>query len=150
MIEIAFISLVIINIALLVYGYVSEKHRLTYIEKLQSMLSSLPTEMQKFYTDLSHKEQLQTQKTLSESFTKFLKHIEKLETMVLPKPVTTKAVQDVFDRVGEITDSGKFENEIENEKEKGVTIQDDVSWTSLIDANTKVQVEGEEEPTIIE
>lgn len=48
-------------------------------------------------------------KVLGDSFGLYLKHIQKLETMVLPKPVTAKMVQEVIDRTPPIV----VENEID-------------------------------------
>lgn len=99
--------------------------------------------------ELRDKDLTRIQKLMGESFRDFLKHIEKLEKMTLPKPVTTKEVQKVLDRVGEVTDAGAFENEIETEEDKGVELQSD-EWTGLINDETKVAFEGDESPTMVE
>lgn len=92
------------------------------------------------------------QKLMGESFKDFLKHIEKLERMTLPKPVTTKDVQSVIDRMGTVADESleiKYDNEIEQEENKGVELPNQ-DWTGHITAETKIAFEGDEIPTVVE
>lgn len=91
------------------------------------------------------------QKLMGESFKDFLKHIEKLERMTLPKSVTTKDVQSVLDRMGVVADESleiAHDNEIEK-AEPGVELPDD-NWTDHITGDTKIAFEGEEIPTVVE
>lgn len=89
------------------------------------------------------------QKLMGESFKDFLKHIEKLERMTLPKPVTTKDVQSVMDRMGTVADESlEIQNDIE-QAEKGVELPDN-NWTDHITADTKIAFEGDEIPTVVE
>lgn len=139
-------------IGLLIYLYFHEKAEREYIKKIQTDLTNLPLELQKFYAAISEKDQARTQKVLGDTFTKYLKHIERLEKMVLPKPVTTKDVQSVMNRMGTLADESleiKHDNEIESETNKGVEQITD-EWTGFIDANTKVAFENEPEPTVVE
>ena len=99
--------------------------------------------------EISKQNNQQTQKVLGDSFKNFLKHIEKLEKMVLPKPVTTKDVQSVMSRMGTLADETlEIQNDIE-QAEKGVELPKD-DWTGFINADTKVAFEDGEVPTVIE
>lgn len=121
-----------------------------YIGGIHKQLVDMPTELQKVHKELSHEKDKQTYKVMQESFKDFLKHIEKLERMTLPKPVTTADVQSVLNRMGEVTDAGAFENEIEKDPNKGVELPKD-DWTGYINADTKVAFEEDEElPTVVE
>lgn len=136
-------------IGLLVYLYFHEKSEREYIRKIQTDLTNLPTELQKFYSEIAARDAARTQKALENSFRDYLKHIERLEKMVLPKPVTTTDVRKVMDRIGDVVDESlEIENDIEKEKDKGVEIENN-DWTGLINADTKIAFE-DEEPTVVE
>lgn len=140
-------------VALLVYLYFHEKNQSDYIKQIQDNLTNLPIDLQKFYTELQQKNNERSQKIIGDSFKDFLKHIEKLEKMVLPKPVTTRDVQSVMSRMGTLADESlEIEHDLKNDietAEKGVELPND-EWAGLINAQTKVAFEGAELPTIIE
>lgn len=145
------LSLITGFIALLVYIYLHEQQENEYIKKIQTDLTNLPIELNKFYATISEKDTARTQKLIGDSFTKYLNHIEKLERMVLPKPVTEKDVKAVMSRIGTVADESleiKLDNEIEK-AEKGVEMPRD-EWTGYITGETKVAFEDEEVPTVIE
>jgi hypothetical protein len=147
----AFISMLATMIGILTYFYFHEKEQQVYISKIQHNLTNLPIELQKFYAEISSKDTSRNQKLINETFRQYLRHIEKLERMVLPKPVTEKDVQSVMNRIGTIADNKEeiqWENEIEK-AEKGVELPKD-DWTGYINADTKVAFEGEEDITVIE
>jgi len=138
-------------LGLLVYLYFREKEDRVYKNKIQTDLTNLPIELQKFYATIAEKDQARTQKVLGDTFTKYLKHIEGLEKMVLPKPVTTSDVQSVMSRMGTIADESleiEHDNEIER-AEKGVELPTD-QWTGFINGDTKVAFEGDEIPEVVE
>lgn len=138
-------------VGLLTYLYFHEKNEREYIKKIQTDLTNLPLELQKFYATISEKDQARTQKVLGDTFTKYLKHIERLEKQVLPKPVTERDVRSVLNRIGEVADESleiAHDNEIEK-AEKGVEI-DDNTWTGYINGDTKVAFDGEDAGTVIE
>src|SRR5437762_1243747 len=119
MIEVtALIVLVLTVLGLLWYLYVHQKEEREYIKKIQTDLTNLPIDLQKFYTDISAKDQARTQKLIGDSFKNYLKHIERLEKQVLPKPVTTKDVQSVMDRIGPMADE-TMENQIDKKTNEG-------------------------------
>lgn len=139
-------------VGLLVYLYFHEKNEREYIKSIQTDLTNLPLELQKFYATISEKDQARTQKVLESTFTKYLKHIERLEKQVLPKPVTVRDVKSVMSRIGEVADESleiAHDNEIEKESDKGVEIEDN-TWTGYINADTKVAFDGEESSTVVE
>jgi hypothetical protein len=138
-------------IGLLVYLYFHTNAEREYVKKIQTDLTNLPIELQKFYATIAEKDQARTQKVLGDTFTKYLKHIERLEKQVLPKPVTTKDVQSVINRMGPLADESQeiaWDNEIEK-AEKGVEMPND-EWTGYISGSTKVAFEDDPEPTVVE
>ncbi len=151
MIEIVLsLSLAFGFIGLLVYLYFHEKEEREYIKKIQTDLTNLPVELNKFYATISERDQARTQKVMGESFKEYLKHIERLEKMVLPKPVTAKDVQSVINRMGTMADESleiAHDNEIEK-AEKGVEMPSS-DWTEHINGDTRVAFE-EEIPTVVE
>lgn len=144
------LCLVLVFVSLLVYFYFHEKEEKKYIKGIQASLITIPSDLQKLYAEIAERDNARTQKTLSETFTKYLKHIENLERMVLPKPVTTKDVQSVMSRIGQVADESlEIQNDIEKEEDKGVEMPSD-TWTGYINAETKVAFENEESSTVLE
>lgn len=137
-------------IGLLIYFYFHEKEERVYKTKIQTDLTNLPIELQKFYAEISKRDTERTQKMIGDTFKMYLKHIEKLERMTLPKPVTEKDVKAVMSRIGTLADETqemKWDNEIEK-AEKGVELPKD-EWTGYITGETKVAFEDGPEPTVV-
>lgn len=137
-------------VGLLAFLYFHEKAQMEYIKKIQTDLTNLPIELQKFYATISERDTARTQKAMSESFKNYLKHIERLEKQVLPKPVTEKDVKAVMSRIGTVADESleeKWDNEIEK-AEKGVEMPNN-EWTGYISGDTKVAFEDDPEPTVV-
>lgn len=135
-------------IGLIIYLCVHEWQQQIYIRKIQNDLSSLPMSLQRYYSDMFDKQISLNQKMIGEVFTKHLSHIEKLERMTLPKPVTEKDVRAVMKRMGKIVDESaevKWENEIEKAEKLPEPLSDD--WTGHITSDTKIAFEGYEEVT---
>ena len=144
------IALAVGFIGLLVFLLHHEREEREYIKKIQTDLTNLPIELQKFYSELSEKDTARSQKIIGDSFKEYLKHIERLERMVLPKPVTVGGVKSVMTRIGEMADESlEIANDIEKEKDKGVELPND-EWTGFINADTKIAFENEEAPTVVE
>jgi hypothetical protein len=121
-----------------------------YIGDIQQQLVTMPADLQKLHTRLTAENDAKTHQLIQESFRDFLKHIEKLERMTLPKPVTEKDVKSVLSRIGTIADESlEIENDIEKTPDKGVQLPSD-EWTGFINADTKVAFEEEDIPTIVE
>lgn len=152
MVEIvAVIALTLGFLGILGYLYFHTKDEREYIKKIQTDLTNMPIELQKFYSTISERDNARNQKLIGESFKDYLKHIERLEKQVLPKPVTERDVKSVIRRIGEVADESleiKHDNEIEKETDKGVELQTD-QWTGFITGDTKVEFEGEEIPTMV-
>jgi hypothetical protein len=128
--------------------YISDTRN--YIGEIHKQLVSMPADLQKLHTRLTSENDAKTHQLIQESFRDFLKHIEKLERMTLPKPVTEKDVKSVLSRIGTIADESlEIENEIEKTPDKGVQLPND-EWTGFINGDTKVAFEDEEIPTIVE
>jgi len=147
---IAVIVLGIGFLGILWYLYNHEKNEREYIKKIQTDLTTLPLDLQKYYAEISERDTARTQKLIGESFKLYLKHIEKLERMTLPKPVTEKDVKAVMSRMGTVADESleeKLENEIEK-AEKGVEMPNN-HWTEYITGETKVAFDDEPEPTVV-
>jgi len=107
------ISNAVIVVAILVYFYLRE------IRNRQSVDEQL-TKTQTFYEKIStSKDSLLKEinsskdKLSNQNFTAFLKHIQQLEQMVLPKPITKQMVDDIMLRTPPLT-----ENEIEKDAEE--------------------------------
>jgi hypothetical protein len=136
-------------IGLLAFIFYKDKQEREYIRKLQTDLTNLPTDLQKFHTEIMERDTARTYKLIGDSFKDFLRHIEKLERMTLPKPVTEKDVRSVLSRVGEVADESlEIANDIEQEQDKGVEMPAD-DWTGFIDNKTKVAFEGDNLPPIV-
>lgn len=143
------VCLTAMSLGLLVYLFLHEKSEQEYIKQIQTSLMNLPIELQKFYADFSAKDNTRTQKMIETSFKDYLRHIEKLERLTLPQPVTTRNVKKVLSRIGEIADESlEIENDIEKEEDKGVELQSD-EWTGVINGSTKVAFE-DDAPVIVE
>ena len=74
------IALAVGFIGLLVFLLHHEREEREYIKKIQTDLTNLPIELQKFYSELSEKDTARSQKIIGDSFKEYLKHIERLET----------------------------------------------------------------------
>lgn len=85
--------------------------------------------------DISQSKDMLTQKILVE----YLKHNERLEKMVLPQPVTRKAVQEVLDHMPPTVPNDIEKDDTELEKEQ----MDELLNRMSITRDTKVAIEGD-------
>lgn len=95
MVEIALaITQITLVLAVLFYFYKREKFRETLNEETDSR-------KQQFYVEAMK----QSTALVTQNFSTYLKHIQNLEKMVLPKPITQKDVQDILDRTPPIVEN---------------------------------------------
>lgn len=91
------ITQVIVILTITFYFYKREKFRDALTEEIDSRKQAFYVEAMKQSTEL-----------VTQNFSTYLKHIQNLEKMVLPKPVTQKEIKDILDRTPPIV-----ENDIE-------------------------------------
>lgn len=103
-------------IAFLVFFFFREKHQ-----------ESIDSRKQKFYVDAM----TQSNELISQNFSAYLKHIQNLEKMVLPKAVSQKEVEDILNRTPPI---------VENEIDK---VEDDPFGFAKEDSFAKVPINNE-------
>jgi hypothetical protein len=129
------ICLAAISLGLLAYLYFDKQKEREYLQELQ-----------KVFSDLTEKDRERTQKAIDSSFRDYLKHIDKLEKLALPSPVTTTRVQSVLGRMGELADEtaelARDANPIEDEKDRGVEMPND-TWAGVVGPETKVAFEDD-------
>lgn len=77
--------------------------------------------------------------------TEYLKHIQKLETINVPKPVTQKSVQEILDRTPPMAEP----NSIDKSDDNGFEITEANLGSIPIGDKTKVVFEGNDFPTEI-
>lgn len=143
----ALIVLLVAFLGVLMYLYFHTREQNRYIDHVHQSLTRLPAEMQQFFADLQSKSDKRAENLVQETFRDCLKHIEKLERMTLPKPVSVKEVQEVIDRTGPV-----IENDIEKVGEEGVSLDHGLSAIPFGNPNLKTVFEDEvnDLPTEIE
>lgn len=113
-----------------------EKLDMFYSQSMDTISSMAETQLQTLDSISKSKDDL-TQKTLME----YLKHNERLEKMILPSPVTAKAVREILDQTPPMVPQER-ENEIDKVDEELQQAQLDELLTKLpITPQTKVKFE---------
>lgn len=140
------ISWGILMIALLVFFFLEKKEELTYKKHLEIMVTEIPKEMQVLYGRILEDRDKQFSKMLDKTFSSYLKHIQALEKMAIPKPITTKMVKEVMER-----DLPTIENEIDRVEEDSIPVTE-TNLPDIINKNPKIVFESDdgEIPTVIE
>lgn len=83
--------------------------------KFEEAISVLPQKLETITSNLF--------KEREKTFTLYLKHIQTLEKMAFPKPVTTKMVREVLNRTPELSPNMEpFENQIEKDPDKDTVL----------------------------
>lgn len=80
-----------------------------------------------------------THQIIERTFADYLKHIQKLETINVPKPVTDKMVQEILNRTPAMSEV----NEIEKEEDNGLQMMNKDLTDIPITRDTQVVFEGD-------
>lgn len=137
-------------ISLLAFFFAREKEQLLYKKHLEVLVTNIPQDIQSSYNKILESRDKLFVKGFDKTFALYLKHIQALEKMALPKPITTKMVRDVMDR--DIEGGGEYKNEIEKEEEDSVPVTES-NLAHIINSNPKIEFEGPDDidiPTVIE
>lgn len=141
--ELVVIILALANVTCLISGLVFFYHR----EKRQMReAQEVVLDSQTFYENVNQR----TGVLLGQAFNSYLKHIQNLEKMVLPKPITQKMVVDVL-KESPPAFTQPVENEIEKPDKTPGAFDEDIFKNIPIRRDTKVVIQEENDlPTFVE
>ncbi len=146
MIEAVFaFTMLLVNISLLVFLAYRESEYKKETNELRRMISEAPYNLQKIAIDFVTQRNKDFDTILGRSFDKYLKHIQTLEKMVLPKKVSVKEedVANILRRSPEMSEY-PFKNDIEEDKEEGIALTEQNFGRIPIDDKTQIQFEGDD------
>lgn len=138
------LSNLLFGISILLYFYFKEVHTKKddngRIDKLDDFYSRAMDKLQTIQLEnIRSLEEISCSKDelFKTTFMEYLKHNEKLEKMVLPQPVTKKAVQDILNQTGPMVPNEIEKDDAELEKEQ----LDDMLARIPITKDTKITFE---------
>lgn len=116
---------------------------LVFFYKRESISSQKDQETAKLIKEFANEQSYNVSQLVESTFSDYLKHIQKLETINVPKPVTSQMVQDILDRTPVMAEP----NQIEEVEDNGIRINEDNMSSIPLNGDTNIMFESDELPT---